>query len=71
METLLIQIQDPKARRLIDDLADLGLITIKTSDSTWSERWQKFSSSLPAVSEISEEDIFEEISQIRKERSGS
>jgi len=38
METLIIEIQNPKARRLIEDLADLGLISFKTNQSSWQDR---------------------------------
>ncbi len=68
METLIIEIQNPKARRLIDDLVDLGLISLKTSKPSWAERWQKISASLPESTDISEQDVLHEISEVRVKR---
>lgn len=65
METLIIEVQNPKARKLIEDLADLGLIILKET-SSWSDRWKKFTSVLPEVSSISEEDILDEIDDLRQ-----
>ncbi|SDG52193.1 hypothetical protein SAMN04487996_119139 [Dyadobacter soli] len=66
METLTIEINNPKARRLIDDLADLGLISVKEEKRSWSERWEDLSKTLPDTSLITEEEIFEEINAVRK-----
>jgi hypothetical protein len=41
MEMLTIEINNPKAKRLIDDLADLGLISVKETKPSWNERWQE------------------------------
>lgn len=71
METLIIEIQNPKARKLIDDLVDLGLISVKTSQSVWIERWQKLASSLPDSTEISEQEVFDEINEVRNQRLNS
>ncbi|MBO9611509.1 MAG: hypothetical protein J7619_02380 [Dyadobacter sp.] len=65
METLTIEINNPKARRLIDDLADLGLISVKEEKCPWSERWEEFSKTLPNTDSITEEEILEEIKVIR------
>ncbi|MCE7062099.1 hypothetical protein [Dyadobacter sp. CY343] len=67
METLTIEIKNPKAKRLLDDLVDLGLIAVRETKPSWNERWSTLSKSLPDVTEISEEDIFEEISKSRTE----
>lgn len=67
METLIIEIQNPKARRLIDDLVDLGLISVKPSKPTWSERWKNLSDSLPET-DISEQEVMDEIAEVRKKR---
>ena len=69
METLTIEISNPKVKRLIDDMAALGLISVKETKPSWNERWSNFSKTLPNITEISEEDIFKEISEIRTERS--
>lgn len=68
METLTIQIKNAKVRKLIDSLADLGLIKIRPTQLTWSERWLALSASLPQSSEISEDEILNEISEIRQKR---
>ncbi len=65
METLTIEISNPKARRLIDDLVDLGLISVKEEKRSWNERWEEFSKTLPNTESITEEEIFEEIKTIR------
>lgn len=68
MEVLTIEVNDPKAKRLLDDLADLGLISIKETKPAWNERWEVFSKTLPDVQEISEQDIFDEIAAVRSNR---
>lgn len=68
MEVLTIEVNDPKAKRLLDDLADLGLISIKDAKPAWNERWEVFSKALPDVEEISEQDIFDEIAIVRSKR---
>lgn len=71
METLIIEIQNPKARRLIDDLVDLGLISVKPSKPSWGERWKDLSNSLPTSTDISEQDILDEIAKVREKRQAS
>lgn len=68
METLIIEIQNPKAKKLIEDLADLGLITLKSTQPSWAERWKKLTTSLPDQTEVSERDILDEISEVREKR---
>ncbi|MGG7662015.1 hypothetical protein [Dyadobacter sp. BHUBP1] len=68
METLTIEINNPKARRLIDDLVDLGLISVKEEKLSWNERWEELSKTLPDIDSITEEDIFEEIKAVREGR---
>ncbi|SKB75993.1 hypothetical protein [Dyadobacter psychrophilus] len=70
MEVLTIEVSDPKAKRLLDDLADLGLISIKEAKPAWNERWDDFSKTLPDVEDISEQDIFDEIAIVRSNRHG-
>jgi hypothetical protein len=68
MGTLLIEIQNPKAKKLIDDLVDLGLISLKKTTPSWIDRWQKLSNTLPSTTSILEEDIINEISEVRSKR---
>jgi transcription initiation factor IIE alpha subunit len=68
METLTIEINNPKARRLIDDLVDLGLISVKEERRSWSERWEELFKTLPDTDSITEEEIFEEIRAVRENR---
>ena len=66
MGTLTIEIKNPKARKLIEDLIDLDLISIKTS---WPDLWNKLESKLPQNEpEMSEDEILEEIKAFRRER---
>ncbi|MCU0326260.1 MAG: hypothetical protein MUF45_13545 [Spirosomaceae bacterium] len=69
METLIIEIQNPKVRHLIDDLVDLGLIKLKKVSPTWNERWNELSETLPRNSPISEDEILYEISEVRNQKS--
>ena len=60
MDTLTIELKNPNAKKLIEDLADLDLISILKT-SSWSDRWQKFSATLPNIPTISENEILDEI----------
>lgn len=66
MDTLTIEIRNPKVRELLDNLASLDLISIVPKQSSWRERWESLSASLPDVSEISEQDILDEINAVRQ-----
>lgn len=69
METLTIEISTPKARRLIDDLVDLGIITVKTSQPQWIDLWNKLDGYLPQTEPaITEEEIMAEIKAYRAEK---
>jgi hypothetical protein len=69
METLVIEINTPKARRLIDDLVDLGIISLKTTNPAWTDLWDKLDARLPqSEPTISEEEIMEEIKAYREEK---
>ena len=70
METLTIELKDPNAKKLLENLADLNLISILKT-SSWTERWQKLSTSLPNVSEIADNDILEEIQIYRNEKNSA
>ncbi len=69
METLVIELNTPKARKLIDDLADLGILSVKTPQTAWSELWDKVDGRLPQTeSELTEADIMAEIKAYRLEK---
>lgn len=70
MEVLTIELTNPKAKRLLDDLAELGLISIMKSQPSWNERWDALSGELPDTQDIFEQDIFDEIADVRKNRVG-
>jgi hypothetical protein len=67
MDTLTIGLRNPNAKKLLEDLADLQLISILDT-SSWTERWRKLSATLPDVPEISEDDIFDEIQAVRNSK---
>jgi hypothetical protein len=71
METLVIEIQNPEARRLIDNMVDLGLISVKSVEPSWKERWNKLSDSLPISCDISDDDIMSEIDEVRNKHVAS
>jgi hypothetical protein len=69
METLTIEIKTAKARKLIDDLMDLGIISIKTDQPTWTDIWNKVDSQLPQTEpDITEDEIMAEIKAYRLEK---
>jgi hypothetical protein len=69
METLTIEIKNPKAKKLIDDLVDLDLINLLNPKSNWGELWTKLDVKLPQIKpDMSEEEILNEIKQYRKEK---
>ncbi len=65
METISIQINNPKAKRLIKDLAKLDLITIKPQISL-QNILDKLRNNI--TEEPSIEEITAEVEQVRKER---
>lgn len=68
METLVIEILDPKARKLIDGLVDIGVITLKSSLPSRAELWKALDRKLPQTNpDVSEEEIMEEIKAYRLE----
>lgn len=68
MDTLTIEIRNPKVRELMANLADMGLISILSQPTTWAERWQALSAELPDTSAISEGEIMNEIGEVRQQR---
>jgi hypothetical protein len=67
MDTLTIGLRNPNAKKLLEDLADLQLISILDA-SSWTDRWRKLSATLPDVPEISEDDILSEIQAVRNSK---
>ena len=57
MDTLLIEIRNPKVRALLDTLAELELIAIVPDQSAWREEWKKLSSTLPEATDVPEPEI--------------
>ena len=69
METLTIEILNPKAKKLIDDLVDLELISLSQTVPSWSQLWAKLDSKLPQTEpDITESEIMEEIKAYRAEK---
>lgn len=57
METLTIEIKNPKAKKLIDDLVDLDLISLLTPKPSLNDLWTKLDTKLPQTEpEISEDE---------------
>ncbi len=65
METISIEILNPKARQLLQDLADLNLITIKPKPTLKSllEKMRQDSDQIPSLEEIASE-----VKQVRQAR---
>ncbi len=65
METILVEIRNPKARQLLQDLAELDLIALRPTPQ---QRWQALSAELPDVpdEEIPEAEILAEVKAIRQ-----
>ena len=69
METLTIEIKTAKARKLIDDLVDLGIISLKTDQPAWIDVWNKVDNKLPQTEpDITEDEIMAEIKAHRLEK---
>lgn len=69
METLTIEIKTAKARKLIYDLVDLGIISLKTDQPTWVDKWNKAEAKLPqSEPDITEDEIMAEIKAYRREK---
>lgn len=72
METLIIELNTPKARKLIDDLVDLGIISLKTPQTAWKELWRNVDNQLPQTEpDLTEADIMAEIKAYRLEKKSS
>ncbi len=69
METLTIEISTPKARKLIDDLVDLGIISVKAPEPAWADLWNRLDARLPQTDpDITEAEITAEINAHRLEK---
>ncbi|WP_338874546.1 hypothetical protein WBJ53_02905 [Spirosoma sp. SC4-14] len=69
METLTIEIKSAKARKLIDDLIDLGIISLKPDQPSWINLWNKLDRQLPQTEPaITEDEILNEIKAYRLEK---
>lgn len=67
METIKVDILNPKARKLLKDLADLNLIAIRKSDkSNFSEVLKKLRSK--STTTLSPEEIANEVETVRSRR---
>jgi predicted unusual protein kinase regulating ubiquinone biosynthesis (AarF/ABC1/UbiB family) len=68
METIRVDIIDPKAKKLLKDLADLNLIRINNENyrSDFSTLLQKIRAK--SIEEISFDEITKEVEQVRKSR---
>lgn len=68
METIKIDILNPKARKLLNDLAELDLIAIrKSTNKEFSEVVQKIRSK--SDKELNEDEIAQEVEAVRSARS--
>ncbi|OOG72994.1 hypothetical protein B0E43_13780 [Algoriphagus sp. A40] len=70
METLQINILDPKAKKLLEDLADLNLIEIKPAEIPVLDAYSRIKSKFENAP-ISEEEIFNEVEDVRRNRYGA
>ncbi|MCY7352072.1 MAG: hypothetical protein LH606_15650 [Cytophagaceae bacterium] len=67
METILVEIRNPKAKKLLQDLAELDLIALRPTPQ---QRWQALSAQLPDVPDekIPEAEIQAEVQAVRQIR---
>ena len=69
METLTIELKTSQARKLIEDLADLGIISVKATQPTWLDVWNKLDSQLPQTEpDLTDAEIEAEIKAYRREK---
>jgi hypothetical protein len=69
METLTIELRNPKAKKLIDDLIDLELISVVNPATNWQLLWNKLDNLLPQIEpDLTESEIMDEINAYRAER---
>ncbi len=68
METLNIKILNPKARRLLDDMADMDLIEIEDSKKEFLELLNPLRKNAEKFPPLTLEEITKEVEIVRKER---
>jgi len=69
MEVLTIEVKNAKARKLIDDLVDLGIISLRDEPPAWADLWSRLDNRLPQTTPgLTKEDILAEIKAYRAER---
>lgn len=66
MESITIDILNPKAKKLLEDLEDLNLIKVKHLDADWKAYLQEMRKN--ADSAPSMEEIVQEVKKVRAER---
>lgn len=57
MDTLLIEIRNPKVRVLLDTLAEMDLIAIVPDKSAWRDEWKTLSGTLPEAANVDEQEV--------------
>ena len=71
MDTLTIEINNPKVRALIDNLISPEPVKVAPTPAPWHDRWQTLQASIPDTDdELSEEDLFAKIRAVGEVRSG-
>lgn len=68
METLSVKIINPKAKRLLTDLADMDLIEIKDSKKEFLDLLERLQNNAKNLPPLTLEEITEEVEIVRKER---
>lgn len=65
METIVVEIRNPKAKRLLEELVEREWIALRPTPQ---QRWQALSAQLPDVpdEEISEDEILAEVRAVRQ-----
>lgn len=70
MESLQINLLDPKARKILEELADQKLIEIKPAETSVLEAYSRIRTKFEQ-SPISEEEILNEVEEVRRGRYGA
>ena len=70
MESLQINLLDPKARKTLEELADQKLIEIKPAETSVLDAYNRIKAKFEQ-SPISEEEILNEVEEVRRSRYGT
>lgn len=70
MESLQINLLDPKARKILEELADQKLIEIKPTETSVLDAYSRIRTKFEQ-SPISEEEILNEVEEVRRGRYGA